>query len=56
MFDGHAGTEAAVFASKHLHCLLAHKCHLESDPAEAMKMAFKLTDEAFIKKAKREVG
>lgn len=55
MFDGHAGMDAAVFASKHLHCLLAHKCGLESNPPEALKSAFKLTDEAFIRKAKREV-
>ena len=55
MFDGHAGMDAAIFAAKHLHCLLTRKCDLESDPGEALRLAFKVTDEAFIQKAKREV-
>ena len=55
MFDGHAGMDAAIFAAKHLHCLLTRECDLESDPGEALRSAFKVTDEAFIQKAKREV-
>ena len=56
MFDGHAGMDAAIFAAKHLHCLLTRKCDLESDPGEALRLAFKVTDEEFIQKAKREVS
>ena len=56
MFDGHAGMDAAIFAAKHLHCLLTQKCDLDSDPGEALRSAFKVTDEAFIQKAKREVS
>ncbi|KAL4223701.1 Protein phosphatase 1E [Mactra antiquata] len=54
VFDGHAGIEAALFASKHFHSNLVHHCDLAKDPASACKSAFKVTDEQFIPKAKRE--
>ena len=55
MFDGHAGIEAALFASKHIHCNLVHNCDLDKNPAEASKASFKVTDEQYIPKAKKEV-
>ncbi|KAH3877508.1 hypothetical protein DPMN_001381, partial [Dreissena polymorpha] len=54
VFDGHAGTDAPIFAAKHLHCNLVHRCGLAQDPAMACKKAFKVTDEQFIVKAIQE--
>ncbi|KAK3580794.1 hypothetical protein CHS0354_025133 [Potamilus streckersoni] len=54
VYDGHAGAEAAIFSSRQLHCNLVRQCALDTDPAMAMKQAFKLTDEAFVRKAKQE--
>ncbi|KAL3856759.1 hypothetical protein ACJMK2_011479 [Sinanodonta woodiana] len=54
VYDGHAGAEAAIFSSRQLHCNLVRQCALDTDPAMAMKQAFKLTDEAFLTKARQE--
>lgn len=45
-----------MFAAKHIHCNLVHKCDLAGDPIQALKDAFRLTDEQFIPKAKKEVN
>ena len=55
IFDGHAGTDAATYAAKHITVNLVHSCGLEKNPAEACKSAFKVTDDLFIPKAKKEV-
>lgn len=56
VFDGHAGTDAATYAAKHIHVNLVRSCGLENDLMEACKSAFKVTDDLFIPKAKKEVG
>lgn len=54
VFDGHAGIEAALFTSKHIHCNLVHHCDLEKNPVDACKNCFRVTDEQYIPKAKKE--
>ncbi|XP_062621083.1 protein phosphatase 1E-like [Saccostrea cucullata] len=54
VFDGHAGIEAAVYASNHLHVHLPSCEKFSSDPASALKCSYSATDEHFIKKAQRE--
>lgn len=55
VFDGHAGMEAAVYASNHLHVHLPACEKFSSDPEAALKCSYKATDDNFIKKAQREV-
>ena len=55
VFDGHAGIDAAVYASTHLHVHLP-KCEtFNTNPAGALKCSYSATDDDFIRKADREV-
>lgn len=59
VYDGHGGADAAIYASTHLHCLLAtnkdFRQGAENGAPAAMAEAFWKTDEAFGEKAKKEV-
>lgn len=54
VFDGHGGVDAARYASVHVHTNASHQPELLTDPAAALKEAFRLTDQMFLQKAKRE--
>nr|XP_023415167.1 protein phosphatase 1F isoform X2 [Loxodonta africana] len=54
VFDGHGGVDAAKFAATHVHANAARQPGLTLDPAGALREAFRLTDEMFLRKAKRE--
>ncbi|EDK97433.1 protein phosphatase 1F isoform X2 [Mus musculus] len=54
VFDGHGGVDAARYASVHVHTNASHQPELRTNPAAALKEAFRLTDEMFLQKAKRE--
>ncbi|XP_052799844.1 protein phosphatase 1E-like [Mya arenaria] len=54
IFDGHAGSDASMFAAKHILTHLVRHCNLATDPARACTEAFRLTDEQFITKARKE--
>lgn len=54
VFDGHGGMDAARYASVHVHTNASHLPELLTDPAAALKEAFRRTDEMFLWKAKRE--
>lgn len=55
MFDGHGGVDAARYAAVHVHTNVARQPELPTDPARALREAFRRTDEMFLGKAKREV-
>lgn len=54
VFDGHGGADAARYASVHVHAVAARRPELATDPAEALRAAFRCTDEMFLRKARRE--
>ncbi|GFO08937.1 protein phosphatase 1e [Plakobranchus ocellatus] len=54
VFDGHGGIEAADYAAAHLHNYLVADAHFDTDPAAALKRAYKTTDARFLEKAKRQ--
>ncbi|XP_028905451.1 protein phosphatase 1F [Ornithorhynchus anatinus] len=54
VFDGTRGADAADFAAAQLHVHLARHPELGTDPARALRAAFRLTDDAFLRKAERE--
>ncbi|XP_026944308.1 protein phosphatase 1F isoform X2 [Sagmatias obliquidens] len=54
VFDGHGGVDAARYASVHVHAVAAHRPELPTDPAGALRAAFRCTDEMFLWKARRE--
>lgn len=54
VFDGHGGVDAARYASVHVHTNASHQPELLTDPAAALKEAFRRTDQMFLQKAKRE--
>ena len=56
VFDGHAGTDAAVYAAAHLHQYLIQNPLYHMDPVAALKHAFHFADTNFLKKAKKEVS
>ena len=56
VFDGHGGADAARYASVHVHAVAARQPELATDPAEALRAAFRRTDEMFLWKARREVS
>ncbi|XP_054710238.1 uncharacterized protein LOC129219948 [Uloborus diversus] len=54
VFDGHSGIEAANFASAQLHVNIAkHPCFL-LDTTTAIREAYKITDESFLKRCAKE--
>jgi hypothetical protein len=55
VFDGHAGTDAAVYSVSHLHQFLAESSFYPTDPERALKDAFSRTDSLFLEKCNREV-
>jgi hypothetical protein len=55
VFDGHAGTDAAIYSVSHLHQFLAESSFYPTDPERALKDAFSRTDTLFLEKSNREV-
>jgi len=55
VFDGHAGTDAAIYSVSHLHQFLAESSYYPTDPERALKDAFSRTDTLFLEKSNREV-
>jgi serine/threonine protein phosphatase PrpC len=56
VYDGHAGSDAAVFSASHVHQFLAESQFYPSDPASAIKDAILRTDNMYLKKVEAEVG
>ncbi|XP_069353338.1 protein phosphatase 1F [Eulemur rufifrons] len=54
VFDGHGGVDAARYAAVHVHANAARQPGLPTDPEGALRDAFRLTDQMFLRKAKRE--
>jgi len=54
VFDGHAGTDAAIYSVSHLHQFLAESSYYPTDPEQALKDAFSRTDKLFLEKSNRE--
>lgn len=56
VFDGHAGANAAVYAASHLHFNIIHHPLFERDIETAIEDAFRITDEKYIERSKRDVS
>uniref|UniRef100_A0A023FJD7 Putative serine/threonine protein phosphatase n=1 Tax=Amblyomma cajennense TaxID=34607 RepID=A0A023FJD7_AMBCJ len=54
VFDGHAGVEAADYATAHLHRNIAAQPDFVTDPVNAMREGFKLTDRNFLQRSSKE--
>nr|CAD7394001.1 unnamed protein product [Timema cristinae] len=54
VFDGHAGTDAAVYSVCHLHQFLAESPFYPTDPVQAFKEAFLKTNFHFLEKSNSE--
>ncbi|CAG2059858.1 unnamed protein product, partial [Timema podura] len=54
VFDGHAGTYAAVYSVCHLHQFLAESPFYPTDPVQAFKEAFLKTNFHFLEKSNIE--
>nr|CAD7569337.1 unnamed protein product [Timema californicum] len=54
VFDGHAGTDAAVYSVCHLHQFLAESPFYPTDPVQAFKEAFLKTNFHFLEKSNIE--
>jgi len=54
VFDGHAGTDAAIYSVSHLHQFLAESSFYPTNPERALKDAFSRTDKLFLEKSNRE--
>ncbi|XP_060528777.1 nascent polypeptide-associated complex subunit alpha, muscle-specific form-like [Cylas formicarius] len=54
IFDGHAGQDAAVYSSAHLHQFLAENRYFVSNPTQALLDAFCKTDALLLEKCKDE--
>ena len=48
IFDGHGGTDAAFYAAAHLHYNLVHSPYFPDDIPQAIRQAFKETDQGFL--------
>ncbi|XP_075745077.1 uncharacterized protein LOC119181439 isoform X2 [Rhipicephalus microplus] len=54
VFDGHAGVEAADYATAHLHRNIAVQPDFVTDPVNAVREGFLLTDRNFLQRSSRE--
>ncbi|KAH7956186.1 hypothetical protein HPB52_006696 [Rhipicephalus sanguineus] len=54
VFDGHAGVEAADYASAHLHRNIAAQPDFVTNPVNAVREGFLLTDRNFLQRSSRE--
>ncbi|KAL8615255.1 hypothetical protein ACOMHN_051747 [Nucella lapillus] len=54
VFDGHAGSEAAMFSASQLHINLLRDPNFAANPELALKRAYALTDRQFAKKAEEQ--
>ncbi|XP_075220815.1 uncharacterized protein LOC142324071 [Lycorma delicatula] len=54
VFDGHNGTEAAVYSVSHLHQFLMESPHYPEDPITALQDAFIKTDDYFKEKCAKD--
>ena len=56
IFDGHGGTEAAIYSAAHLLCNTVRHEAFSVNPAKAFMKGFPATDEDFLLRAKEEVS
>lgn len=56
VFDGHNGSDAAIYACSHVHQYLVESQHYPHNPEAAFKEAYKRADDRFIDKSNKEVS
>ena len=56
VYDGHAGKDAAAFSASQLHGKILASTSFPTDMVQAIKDAFKETDDVFLQKCETEVG